>query len=325
MLPRSFFIAPLTLVTSACWLSPLEIQSRVDIFDVPGAMIDTAAPTVTLPTGTTPTTDTPTSTNEETAFDCADEDLGNGFGVSLSSGDSSTHLDDHTGSCGSSPDGRDVAYLWEASGAGCWQFGVHGDAFDEKIYVLDACGGSEIACTDTTSYGEGEAGNPVVGVPLSSGEQVLIIVDGASPDEAGAFTLDVRLGLEMPFEDDLGSATGTYYGTTVGADDTLEPMACAYNSGADVLLKWRAPATGAFRFSLDSEGTTFDSVLSVHLPCDHDALTCDDAVVPYLVDGGGETVEVTVERGADLVIRVAGYQVGHATEMGDFQLTVRRL
>lgn len=325
MLRRCFFISPLILAVSACWLSPLEIQDRVNVLDVPGAKLDTGDPVGTTPSSTTSPTDTPTSTGGGTPFDCADEDLGNAFGMALSSGDNSSGLDDHTGSCGSSPDGNDIAYVWEAPGSGCWQIGVNGEDFDDKIYVLDECGGTEIACADTPAFAKGSAGNPVVGVPLSSGDAILIVVDGASPEDAGAFSLDVRLGLDMPFADDLGSATGTYYGTTTGADDTLEPMACAYNSGADILLKWRAPATGMFRFSLDSEGTTFDSVLSLHLPCAPDALVCDDAVVPYLVTGGGETVDVTVERGADLVIRVAGYQVGHDTETGDYQLTVRRL
>jgi hypothetical protein len=129
----------------------------------------------------------------------------------------------------------------------------------------------------------------------------------------------------MPGYDDLGSATGTYHGTTSDADDTLEPMACAFNSGADVLLHWTAPASDRFRFTLDPEGTDFDSVLSIHRPCASDALACDDAFVPYLVDGGGETVEADVERGAPLVIRVAGYQAGHETATGNFQLTIRRL
>ncbi len=325
MLPRSFFITPLCLAVSACWLSPLEIQGRVDALNVPGSKMDIGSPALTTQPGTSATTDTSTTLPDPTPFDCADEDLGNGFGVALSSGDSSSSDDNHTGSCGLNPDGQDVTYVWEAPGSGCWQFGVAEDAFDAKIYVMEECGGAEVACTDTPAFAEGDAGNPVVGVPMSSGDAVLIVVDGSSPEESGAFALDVRLGLDMPFEDDLGSATGTYYGTTTGADDTLEPMACAYNSGADVLLKWRAPATGPFRFSLDSDGTAFDSVLSVPLPCAPDALVCDDAVVPYLVTGGGETVDVTVERGADLVIRVAGYQVGHDTETGDYQLTVRRL
>src|SRR5690606_20390457 len=66
--------------------------------------------------------------------------------------------------------------------------------------------------------------------------------------------------------------------SATGADD-FDGSDCGRNGGAgvpDVEYHWRAPAAG--RYDITTEGSDFDTVLSVRRGCDGGELACNDDV-----------------------------------------------
>lgn len=68
---------------------------------------------------------------------------------------------------------------------GTWTFNSFGSNFDTVIYVLDACGGSELACNDDSGGLQSE-----VEVPLEAGESVIVGIGGFDGSE-GAWTVTI--------------------------------------------------------------------------------------------------------------------------------------
>ena len=57
-------------------------------------------------------------------------------------------------------------------------------------------------------------------------------------------------------------------------------------------------------------------MLSLHRQCTPDAFVCDDAIY----SGGGESIDVLLFEGEEVLIRIAGYDNGIGPETGAFQL-----
>ncbi len=102
-------------------------------------------------------------------------------------GTTSGASDDGAGSCGGEG-GADVTVLFRAPEAGRWRFDLS-DAFDTVLYVLDACGGTELACADTD-------GPEVVAVDLAEGDEGIVVVDAAGAGQ-GAYTLEATLAPDV--------------------------------------------------------------------------------------------------------------------------------
>lgn len=93
--------------------------------------------------------------------------------------------DDLAGSCGygASPE---ETWAYTAGASGDVTFSTAGSAFDTVLYVLDACGGAELACSDD---GGGGSTSELV-VPMTAGQTVIVVVDGYG-GAAGDYTLSV--------------------------------------------------------------------------------------------------------------------------------------
>jgi len=101
-----------------------------------------------------------------------------------SSGTTAGSGNDADASCGGST-GSEVMLSFTAPEAGNWAFTLSGTYFDTVLYVLDGCGGSELACADDE---EAEA----VIAELDAGQQVVVVIDAAGQGE-GVYTIEADL------------------------------------------------------------------------------------------------------------------------------------
>ena len=134
----------------------------------------------------TGTGDTGTSTTTGgDALWCADENLvgalpiehdGNNIGASNML----------MGSCTDGVNGDEVTFSWTAPSDGTFYMDTIGSEIDTVLYVLDECGGFELACDDDIS--ESTLTSSLT-VDLLQGETVLIVVDGYDGEANGNFSL----------------------------------------------------------------------------------------------------------------------------------------
>jgi hypothetical protein len=112
---------------------------------------------------------------------CPDGDLGSSAGDT--SGDlifaPTAHLE------GCPPAVGNQTFTWTAPSAGTWTFDTEGSNFDTVLYVLDACGGTELACNDDSSGLQSE-----VDVTLGAGDSVVVGIGGFDGSE-GAWTITI--------------------------------------------------------------------------------------------------------------------------------------
>jgi hypothetical protein len=137
-------------------------------------------------TGTTSGWATGSTGTGGSAFWCADEDLG-AMAVPVShSGSNVGRTDFYLGSCTDGVNGDEVLLTWTAPEAGTYFIDTLGSAIDTVLYVLDGCGGFELACNDDISI---DLFTSSLSIDLSAGEQILIVVDGYDSAASGAFEL----------------------------------------------------------------------------------------------------------------------------------------
>ena len=130
------------------------------------------------------------------ALDCADSDCAASAGCvcvdgTLTSvapvgafGSTLGAVDDQAGSCGGGT-AEDVVAQWTAPAAGLYTFDTVGSAYDTVLYVLDDCGGAELACNDDSAGLQSS-----LQVNLLAGQSVRVVVDGFSTN-AGAYVLNI--------------------------------------------------------------------------------------------------------------------------------------
>jgi hypothetical protein len=146
----------------------------------------------------------------------------------------------------------------------------------------------------------------------------------AAPDLATG-AADLMVLAESSGNDNPGAATtmnipGTYFGCTTYATPTGNPGSLCGNSNAspDVYYRWVAPFSGTV--VLDTVGSSYDTVLSVHSAIPLGGITnliqCNDDFNGV----GPSQVSFTATAGEDYIIRVAGFN-GAA---GEYTLHARR-
>lgn len=69
-------------------------------------------------------------------------------------------------------------------------FDTLSSSLDTVLYVWAGCSGPELVCNDDFGLGADMSSSSYVGLPLTAGQQVVIVVDSYST--AGAFTLRIR-------------------------------------------------------------------------------------------------------------------------------------
>jgi hypothetical protein len=203
---------------------------------------------------------------------CARNDAGSRLGRAVFTGVTTGLANVRAASCGrgASPE---VVVRWTAPRAGTYTFDTTGSGrdFDTVLAALrGGCDGAELACNDDASGPQS-----ALRVTLAAGEAVGLLVEGKD-GATGPFQLNVEPVDACP-DRDLLSATGADVATgTVGESGGTFFASCA-RSGRDVLLRWRAPTAGTWRFS--TAGSDYDTVL--HLrdgDCAGPELACGDDV-----------------------------------------------
>jgi hypothetical protein len=123
--------------------------------------------------------------------ECIDEDTGSLAPQTIEDdlvGDS----DEHTPSCAAGGGGGDRVFQFTAASAGMYQFDTLGTtAFDTVLAVYDACGGSEVACSDDADVWPNSLSSVIV-MNLVAGQSVLIVVDSYDGEiEDGSYSLNI--------------------------------------------------------------------------------------------------------------------------------------
>lgn len=322
------------LLLAGCWLPQSVVREK--IHDVPGAddtldsvdgvdtpAIDTDAPPDTVDTpDPVDTIDTPEVDTEPSA--CWDAEIPSGATGLTLAGDNTNRGDDHASTCTPFEGGQDLAWSWEVPQTGCYVFSTAGSGFDSVLYLLDGCQ-DELVCNDDVAYELGEYSSEVH-AQLSADQVVTVVVDGYDADAVGDVSLSFWQGEDLAYDVDAGFLEGLLYtGSNSGQDTTLSFGStddCSDDGGRDVLIRWQASGSGVFRFSVSR--ADFDTVLSVHRPCDTEAFRCTDAARPVLGGNGlQEEIDMTLDLGEVVILRVAGARFLGAADTGTFDLRVR--
>ncbi len=223
------------------------------------------------------------------------------------SGSTSGGSDDTAPSCtsGGSPE---RIYAWTPSASGTACASLEGSSFDTALYVQTSCGngGTEVVCNDDTFGLQSQ-----VEWATAAGTTYYVVVDGYS-GASGAFQLalsDTGCDGTAPFNVEPGDTCGdagviNAFGTYTGDTSTFVndyDASCPGGSGPDGVYTFIAPTTGTV--CVNTNGSTFDTVLSVGTSCFADDLGCDD-------DGGFGTqsqLQFEATAGVNYTIVIDGY------------------
>ncbi len=238
---------------------------------------------------------------------CADLDVGGALGSPVATGGNAGGLDDTQGSC-SATTGEDVVIQWTAPYTGDVVIDTFNSDFDTVLYVLDDCGGVELACNDQA----GGTNQSELTLAATAGTTYQIVIDGWT-DATGNIELNINPPLGVCADANIGSFTGApvAQGTNAGAIDDLQPT-CTGMPGEELAVQWVAPASGSY--TLDTFNSDFDTVLYVLDTCGGVELACNDQAA------GTNQSELTFDAvaGTTYVVVVDGWN--NAT--GNFDLNI---
>jgi hypothetical protein len=229
----------------------------------------------------------------ESACACARDDAGSRLGRAIYTGTTVGASHQRAASCGRGASPERLV-RWTAPRAGTFTFDLTGSSreFDTVLAVLRGdCGGAEAVCNDDASGPQS-----AVRVTVSAGERITLLVEGKDT-ATGAFQLNAEAVDACP-DMDLGAAVGARVASGTVGDTGGTFFATCGRSGRDVLLRWRAPSAGTWRF--DTAGSEYDTVL--HLrdgDCAGAEIACGDDV-----GGGDYTSRLTATLRAGQVVTV---------------------
>ncbi len=192
----------------------------------------------------------------------------------MAMGDSTCAMNDHNGSCAGS--GNDVVYSVAIDGSSSNVSFTANSAYDISVHVHSAVacvGGDELACNDTdgvATRATAVLNNPPAGT-------YFVVVDGAA-GAAGPYTISstrtpVNNGTCAPAP--TITRNGRYTGTTVGAGSDYTGS-CGLSTGTtvDAVYLLRTPVARAV--TVDTCGSSFDTVLYVGTSCGGTQTGCND-------------------------------------------------
>ena len=234
-------------------------------------------------------------------------------GQAMSAEGSTARANVLAGSCGGA-EGPEMTWRFTAPWADRWFFETAGSEVDTALYLLQAdegtgCGGLELACNDAW-FGDARYDVPIsnqsaLAVELAQDQTVIVVVDGFRREAAGEVRVRAVGVRDTCPDGDLGEAVGPAVAEGANADLPTRLHASCAGAARDTLLTWRAPAAG--RYTFDTAGSDFDTVLTVHTGVCGDEIACDD-------DGGAERtsrIALEIAAGAQLTLHVAGFRGRH--------------
>jgi hypothetical protein len=229
---------------------------------------------------------------------CARDDAGSRVGRAIFTGTTVGASHRLAASCGRGA-APERLVRWTAPRAGTFTFDLTGSGrdFDTVLAVLRGeCGGAEAACNDDASGPQS-----AVRVTVAAGERITLLVEGKDA-ATGAFQLNAEAADACP-DRDLAGATGAAVATGTVGDTGGTFFASCGRSGRDVLLRWRAPAAGVWRF--DTAGSGYDTVLHLR---DGD---CTGAEIACADDVGGadytSRLTATLREGQVVTVVLSGF------------------
>jgi hypothetical protein len=238
---------------------------------------------------------------------------------------------DGQASCGASGTAADVWYVMTPSSSGFLRINTCGSTFDTVLSVHTACPGTtlnQIACNDDA----GSIGpcpftlQSVVDVGVIAGQTYYIRVSGYA-GQIGGFTLNSAF--IPPPNDGCSSAIAytpgtTATGVTSGAVVDGSATCGLSNSAPDVWYRMTATCNGTLR--IETCGSNYDTVLSVHTACPgttSNQLACNDDTgslgsCPFTLQS---RIDINVSAGSTYYLRIAGFN----GQSGAYQLSSRYL
>jgi len=84
--------------------------------------------------------------------------------------------------------GGDRSFEFTAPAAGTYTFSSAGSDYDTVLYLLDTCGGTELACDDDG----GPSTQSELSYTFTAGQTVVVVLDGYSSSSTGNFELVVE-------------------------------------------------------------------------------------------------------------------------------------
>jgi hypothetical protein len=186
---------------------------------------------------------------------------------------------------------------------------TEGTNFDTVVYVLNgACQGAELACNDDSLLGLWS----YFVTALSQDQEVTIIVDGYDGNESGAYDLSITK-VSCTQDVDIGnSAPHQELDNTSNEGDDNVGSCVPGGGGEDLTFKWTAPQDGSY--TIDTIGSTFDTVLYVYNGACTQELACNDDEMDLLSE-----VMVNLSQDDVIYIVVDGF---NDQEEGDFTLNI---
>lgn len=136
-----------------------------------------------------------------TSLGCPNDAIGSAVGLGVYGGTTVGGDFNNEGSCGGR-DSEDVTLSYTAATNASYTFSTNGSAFPTRLYLLDECGGDELAC----NFVNGTA-NAAVTRPLTAGQTVILVVDGQN-GRSGEFLVSVARGEAGFCSDTIDNDTG---------------------------------------------------------------------------------------------------------------------
>ncbi len=227
---------------------------------------------------------------------CYDLDLGTEEGEALAWGALSDVEDDFVPECGEN--GVDVAFLWTAPAAGCYQFTTAGSFAYLSLELRSACDEEIFDC-----------GSQAIIREMSADESAVVLIDGLPQGEQSEFPL-FNLSI-LPYEGASLSGSPTDLGAALGEvvslralEGTVEIQTNCGDLSFGEAFMWTAPATGTV--NIDTFGSDFDTILSVSSGSCSAGSCNDDALEAVEDEYLNALVTLEVEEGSSYEIAVGG-------------------
>ncbi|MFO0593365.1 MAG: myxococcus cysteine-rich repeat containing protein [Polyangiaceae bacterium] len=229
----------------------------------------------------------------------------------------------HNGTCASAAADRVYAVTAGANGfMTAWL--VRADtAYPSVLYARTSCdnAASEILCADSKDPQNAAPvnGGEVVSFPVTSGQVVYVVVDGATANDAGNYhlRLDLSTGVDcndpVPIRLEKGTPMKLLGGTTgKGASQNGN---CGGTLAEDVVYDVQVAVAGQVNVSIDAAGTNYNSVLYLRNQCGNGftQIGCDNAN-----GNGGENLNYNAQASTSVFAWVDGSMGAN----GNFALVV---
>ena len=201
----------------------------------------------------------------------------------------------------------EATHAFTAPAAGTYLFDTAESNFDTVLYALGPeCAVPELACNDDV---DGTVFSQIA-VGMGAGETITVVVDGFG--EVGSYQLRVQQGAECPQftlpPDPEVIEAGVLDDSFT---NSVSPSCGGGGGGPDVVYSWTAPFSAFYLFS--TQGSDFDTVLSLYAPGCSTELDCNDDNADFTSELGREVAE-----GEEILIAVDSF----AQQAGFYQLTI---